>query len=217
MRENPIKSIVLIILVLIISGGVVYFLNRGFIETANKEVKSISPENYSENSKNDVQIGDIIEITGTPNLLQQVSQEPTNDNDEEARRNTFYYVGLKEYGFDFVVRVKVGKVNSEQQTFIGQVTGLSNTEFGTRIKNSLNKPINFDESINREIAGELDEESKKQIEDKSIAKFTDSTLLVLDGEVVDLNGIYANIVFHTLILSVFVITLFRKKIFPGLN
>lgn len=217
MRSNPIKSIAYIILIIAVSAGVVFILNKGYIDNANREIIEVTPENYNENIKKSLNNDDIVKITGTPNLLQQVSQEPTNDKDEEARKNIYYYVGLKEYGFDFVVKIKKGKVVSQSQTFTGKITGLSQTEFGTRIKNSLNKPVNFDETVNREIAAELDEESKAQIADKSTAKFTDSTLLVLDDEVVNLNGIYTNIIIYSSILSIFLITFFRKRVFPGLS
>lgn len=216
MRANPIKSIAYITLIVAGSFLAVYLLNKGYLDTAQKEVVEINPDKFSEDSKNAIEYGDIVKITGTPNLLQQVSQEPTKTSDL-SDKTTYYYVGLKEYGFDFVVKVKKGKVVSESQTFIGKVTGLSNTEFGSRIKNSLNKPINFDDSVNQEISKELDQESKDKISTQSEAKFTDTTLLVLDEEVIDLNGIYTNIIMYSVVLSVFFITLFRKRIFPGLN
>jgi len=217
MRSNPLKSIFFILLFITISVAVVGFLNKGSLDVANNPVKKITPDTYNESIKQSIKFDDIIEITGTPDLLHQVSQEPLNDKDEGAKRNVYYYVGLKEYGFDFVVRVRRGRVNSKTQTFTGRVTGLSRTEFGTRIKNSLNKPVNFEDSVNREIANELDEESKKQIEDKSSAKFTDSTFLVLDGEVISLNEVYSNIILHSTLLSLFLITIFRKTVFPGLS
>lgn len=217
MKSNPIKSIIFISLIIICSGAVIYLLNKSYIDTAQKPVVQVTPENYSESTKDSINYDDTVEITGTPNLLQQVSQEPTNDDDEEARKNIYYYVGLKEYGYDFVVKIKKGKVISEMQTFVGRATGLSNTEFGNRIKNSLNRPINFDDSVNQDISQELDEESKEKISTQSEAKFTDSTLLILDEEVIDLNGIYTNIIIYTTVLSVFLITLFRKRVFPGLN
>ena len=217
MKSNPIKSIFLILLIIGLSASIIYVLNKSYIDTAQKEIKEITSETYNEAAKAEIQFNDIVKITGTPDLLHQVSQEPTNDKDEEGKKNIYYYVGLEEYGYDFIVKVKKGKVISESQTFTGKVIGLSQSEFGTRIKNSLNKPINFDDSVNKTISKELDDESMKQIADRSTAKFTDSTFLVLDGEVVNLDGIYSNIVIYTTLLSLFLITFFRKKVFPGLN
>jgi hypothetical protein len=216
MGTNIFKSIVWIILIGAICSGIVYFLNKDYIDIANKEVITIKPETFTESVRNSVEFDDIVEITGTPNLLQQVSQESSR-NTEDSVRNTYYYVGLKEYGYSFVVRVKKGKVVTQQQTFKGIVTGLSRTEFGTRIKNSLNKPINFDDSVNRDISRELDDEIKKKISDQSVAEFTDSTFLILDEEVVELNHIYSNILMYSAMSTIFVVTVFRKRIFPGLN
>mgnify|MGYP001331291797 FL=1 len=207
-----VKALPKIIIVVILSFVIVYVLNKGTLDKASRPIKEISSENYTEAIKNQIEIDDTVSIKGTPNLLAQVSQESLVTGSTSERKIDYYYVGLKEYGFDFVVRIIPGKLTAEEQTFTGRVTGLASTEFGTRIKNSLNKPINFDESVNEQASNELDTESKEQLSQKSEANFANSTLLILDEEVVEYSTAFGTVVFWTAILSVFLITLFRKKI-----
>lgn len=211
-RKNPVKTVFLMLICITISFGLVIILNNQYLEQAARPVKVVQPEGYLESQKAQIQLGDIVQITGTPNLLYQVSQEPT-DKSQDPNAVVYHYVGLKEYGFDFVVKIKKGKLESTKQTFIGKVNGISKTEFGSRIKNALNKPINFDEAVNEEVAKELDETSQSQIAQRSEGKFTDNSLLVLDEEVINVNEVYANIVIHSTLLSVFLVAFFRKKIF----
>ncbi len=208
-----VRALPKIIIVVVVSFVLVYFLNKGALDKSSRPIKEITAENYTEVIKNQVEIDDTVSIKGTPNLLAQVSQESLVTGSTSERKIDYYYVGLKEYGFDFVVRIIPGKLKAEEQTFVGRVTGLASTEFGTRIKNSLNKPINFDESVNEQASNELDKESKDLLAQKSEANFTNSTLLVLDEEVVSYSTAFGTVVFWSAILSVFMITLFRKKVF----
>lgn len=202
-----------IIVIVVISFVAIFFLNKSTLDKASRPVKEIEPANYTEAIKKQIEIDDTVSIKGTPNLLNQVSQESLVTGSTSEREIDYYYVGLKEYGFDFVVRIIPGKLKAEEQTFVGRVTGLASTEFGTRIKNSLNKPINFDESVNSQASNELDAESKEQLSQKSEANFTNATLLIMDEEVVEYSTVFGTIVFWTAILSVFLVTLFRRKIF----
>ena len=216
MRNNPIRTIFYILLFTAISAVVVYIFNKGILDAANRPLDTITSENYNDTVKNNIQIGDTVQITGTPNLLYQIEQinnaiSTSSSGDDKTPQ--YYYVGLKEYNFDFVVRIIPGKLFAKPQTFTGKVVGLAQTEFGTRIKNSLNKPISFEESVNKDAAAELDDEAKDQISEKSKANFTNATFLVLDGDIIDTNQTYLNIVFWTIILAIFLITLFRRRVF----
>ncbi len=209
------KPVFLILLITAISFGGVYFLYRNDLSMANKPVKVVKPDNYTDKLLQEISFDDVVEITGTPDLLRQVSQEGErlNDEGETIRSVDYYYVGLKEYGYDFVVKIKPGKLFAKEQTFRGRVTGLSKTEFENRIKNSLNKEINFQDSVNEEAAKEIDAETQGQLSERSKANFTSSTLLVLDNETINEKEIYTKVIFWGILLSVFLTTLFRKTIF----
>lgn len=209
------KPVFLILLIIAISFGGVYFLYRNDLSMANKPVKVVKPDNYTDKLLQEISFDDVVEITGTPDLLRQVSQEGErlNDEGETIRSVDYYYVGLKEYGYDFVVKIKPGKLFAKEQTFRGRVTGLSKTEFENRIKNSLNKEINFQDSVNEEAAKEIDAETQGQLSERSKANFTSSTLLVLDNETINEKEIYTKVIFWGILLSVFLTTLFRKTIF----
>lgn len=208
---NIFRSLFLSVLIILISAFLVYFFYRDDLSIANRAVKVITPENYNDSVRDSIKNDDIIEITGTPNLLFQISQETESEDGE--KQIEYYYAGLKEYGYDFVVKIVPGKLFSKTQTFKGKVTGLSQTEFGSRIKNSLNKEINFEDSVNTDAANEIDEESRDQLSLRSAANFTSATFLVLDEEVPSTNRLYFNIGVWTFVISVFFITLFRKTIF----
>ncbi|BCX13479.1 MAG: hypothetical protein KatS3mg085_011 [Candidatus Dojkabacteria bacterium] len=209
------RTILSIIFFSLISFGIVYGLYMDQIASVQKPVTKITPENYSPSIKQQIEYGDIVEITGTPDLLHQVSQEGEIESEDGSKTEgiQYYYVGLKEYGYDFVVRINPGKLFSETQTFKGKVTGLTQTDFGNRIKNSLNKPINFQDSVNKEAAKELDVEFQEEIAQQSEANFTSSTLLILDNEIVNKNDIYAKVFFWGVLLDIFLIAVFRKVVF----
>lgn len=208
---NYFRSIFISLLIILVSAFVVYFLYRDDLSVANRPIKVITPETYNDSIRDSIEYDDVVEITGTPNLLFQISQETESEDGE--RSIDYYYTGLKEYGYDFVVKIIPGKLNSTTQTFKGRVTGLSQTEFGSRVKNSLNKEISFEDSVNQDAANEIDEESQEQLSLKSAANFTSATFLVLDEETPDTGKIYFNLAVWTFVISLFIITLFRKPIF----
>lgn len=209
-----IRKIFLVLLVIAISFGGVYVFFKNDLDKASRDVKVVTKDNYTSNVKAQIAYGDTIEITGTPNLLLQVSQEGDVLLEDGAsdKNIQYYYVGLQEYGYDFVVRIAPGKLFAKEQSFKGEVTGLTKNEFGNRIKNSLNKPISFEDSVNLEAGKEIDIESQEQISSQSEANFTSSTLLVLDNQIQDKNEIYISMLFWSTLMSAFLITLFRKNI-----
>lgn len=212
---NIFKAIFLIALITTISTGIVYIFYQDDLDAASRPTKVVTSENYTSNIKDEIEYGDTVEITGTPDLLRQVSQEGELEleNGEVVDGIQYYYVGLQEYGFDFVVRIAPGKLFAEEQTFTGEVTGLTQTDFGNRIRNSLNLPINFEDSVNEEVSRELDTESQEQLAGESEANFTSSTLLILDNETTNSDEVYTTMAFWVAVLSIFLITLLRKPIF----
>lgn len=210
-----IRRIFLLVLIVVLSFGTVYVFFRDELDVATRPTKVVTAENYTSNIKSQLEYGDTVQITGTPNLLQQVSQEGDIllENGDTTRGIQYYYVGLQEYGFDFVVRIAPGKLFAQEQTFTGEVTGLTRTDFGNRVKNSLNKPIDFEDSVNEEAGKEIDEESQDQIASQSEANYTSSSLLIYDNEIPNEEEVYLSILFWASLLSVFLATLFRKAIF----
>lgn len=211
-KFNIFKTIFGVLLILVISVVLVGALNMQYIEQARKPILEITPETYSVEVKRAIQKGDVVQITGTPDLLLQVSQEPVEQN-TESNEIIYHYAGLKEYGFDFVVKMKRGKLESKQQVFRGKVIGINDTSFEGRIRNALNREINFDDSMNREISSEIDQSSKDQIKAKSVGNFTSSTLMVLDEDVINLDQIYNNMIWHVTLLSFLLIAIFKRYIF----
>ena len=210
-----IKAILKIVMIIIFAFGAIYLLNKGTLDKAARPIKEVTGTNYTEAIKNQIQIDDTVQITGTPDLLNQVSQESLTPGSSTERRIEYYYVSLKEYGFDFVVRISPGKLIAKEQVFTGKAIGLAQSDFGTRIKNSLNKPLNFDESVNALASAELDDISKEQLSKKSEANFTNSTLLIMDEEVTEFSSIFGSIIFWTGVLTLFLIALLKKQVFSN--
>lgn len=208
-----IKTLIYIFVFSAIAFTVVYLLNKSNLDLAQKEPITITSENYTGEVKNSVKYGAIVKITGTPNLLKQVSQESKESNKNDENSVQYYYVALKEYDEDFVVRIKPGKLAANSQTFVGKVIALSSTEFGTRIKNSLNNSIDFDEAQNKEASNELDQESKTLIAENSIGQFENETFLILDEDILSERQVVLGIALWTSVLSLFLITLFRRIVF----
>lgn len=206
-----IKTLAYIFVFSAISFTIVYLLNKSTLDMAQKEARSITPEQYNEEVKNSLQYGSILTITGTPNLLKQVSQESKEIIDESAIQ--YYYVALKEYDEDFVIRMKPGKLTGGMQSFTGRLISLDDTEFGTRIKNSLNNSIDLSEEENQAAGSQLDPDSKNIIAESSKGTFTNETFLILDENVISERQVVLGIALWTSVLSLFLITLFRKKIF----
>jgi len=201
MRLN-LKTIIILLVLFALSIFVVYLFNASAVAKATTPHSVVTPETFTD-TKN-ISAGDVIEITGTPDLLNAVSMEDRNTNNA-----LLYYVPLKEYGVNFVVEIKKSKLRTESQTFTGTVEGLTNTEFGTRIRNSLNKPVELSDADR----GELDSETINILTDQTTNEFTSKTLIVQDGKIPDPGSVYANIIFWATLLFAAIVTLFRRFIF----
>jgi hypothetical protein len=212
MKKNDsfLGKILLTILIIVFSIVVVYASFYSSLQTALKPPVEITLENYGPEIKSKINSNDIISIKGTPDLLVQVSQEPLESSTDQI---IYHYAGLKEYGFDFVVRIKRSKLESVSQTFTGRVVGINETDFKNRIRASLNKELSFNEQANRGFGLDLDENTKKQIIANSAGQFSNSALLILDGEVVSIDKVYNQIISNTIALSAILIAIFNKKIF----
>jgi len=206
-----IKTLAYIFVFSAISFTIVYLLNKNSLDVAQNEEKEITPDNYNSDIKSSLAAGSMIKITGTPDLLRQISQEKKDTTDTNGIQ--YYYVALKEYGSDFVIKIKPGKLNDQKQTFEGKLVHISDTSFGSQIKNALNNPINFDDKVNQDAAAELDSDAKNLISESSKGDFSDSTFVVLDGEVLNSRQIILGIILWTTVLSLFLITLFRRIVF----
>ncbi|RMD77311.1 hypothetical protein D6810_01325 [Candidatus Dojkabacteria bacterium] len=212
MRKKPslLRSIFFVFALVGISAGIVSFSYSEQLRLLSKPILEINPETYSPQVKSSIEKGTIVRISGTPNLLIQVSQEPSKDVKNPI---IYHYAALKEYGFDFVVRIKRSKLNSKFNTFQGKVLGINDTEFGNRIKNGLNKEINFADQVNKELSSEIDDAVKKLIAVNSAGQFSNDALLVLDEEVLDYYQLYQSLITNTVLLSIFFIAVFKRSIF----
>lgn len=209
-KSTLVSRMFYLLLFLGISLVISYFVNFTQIQILSKPILEITPENYGPEIKKKISINDIVSIVGTPDLMMQVSQEPLKKNSQST---IYFYTGLKEYGFDFVVRMKKSKLISSQQNFKGRVININDTDFKNRIKNSLNKEINLNEQSNRSFAENLDEKTKNQIVANSSGQFTNSTLLVLDEEYMTLQDLYVQVFLSVLGWASILIAIFNKKIF----
>lgn len=196
------RSLILLIIFLALSIGMVAFFNRDSIVKANSSHYKITPDTFG--GVDAVPTGEIVEVTGTPDLLNAVSLEK-----KENGEAVYYYVPLKEYGTSIVVRIKKAKLKSESQTFIGTVTGLTKTEYDTRIRNVLNKPVELTDNDR----GDLDADTITLLTDQTTKDFNSKSLLLIDGETIDTGSLYAYITFWTVILFAGGVTMFRHYIF----
>lgn len=206
-----IKTLAYIFVLSALSFTAVYLLNKNNLDMAQKEARTINPETYNSEVKNSLQFGSVLTINGTPNLLKQVSQESKEQTDDSAVQ--YYYVALKEYGEDFIIKIKPGKLNAQSQTFTGKLIHLGDTEFGTRIKNALNNTIDLSDEENLDAGNQLDIDSRNLIAENSKGNFTNETFLVVDEDVLNERQVVLGIALWTSVLSLFLITLLRKKVF----
>ncbi len=197
-----IRSIIILLVILAISVGIVFAFNYSAVSRAVKPWTVITPQSFTD-TKN-INVGDIVQITGTPDLLNAVSLE-----DRDTSTSLSYYVPLKEYGANFVVQIKKSKLHTSSQTFVGTVDGLTNTAFGTRIRNSLNKPVELSDADR----SELDPDTINILTQQTTNEFSSKTLIINDGDIPDTNAVYANIAFWSALLFAAVTTLLRRFIF----
>ncbi len=192
-----------IIFIFFISAIISYIASSAALDLINREIKSITPENALE-IKDTLRNNDIVKITGTVNFLYLVKDEETTN---------FYFAGLKEYKEDFIIKIRADKLILDKQEFIGKVVQLSNDSFSQRLINAINEPLDFSDEQNKQLKDQLNDAARKKITESSRGDFTDLSILILDGEVVNKDQIYTNIVIIFIITSIFLLTFFRKKIF----
>lgn len=201
MRIN-VRSIFLLVTIAGLSAGVVFLLNKGALDQASSTRKVVTPGDTT--AIESIKFGDVVEITGTPDLLNAVSLEDRNGGTVYT-----YFVPLKEYGTTFVVQAKKSKLRTELQTFVGTTAGLASTEHETRIKNRLNKPVELDDQDR----ADLDADTIQILTDQTTNEFTSKTILIFDGEVPDAGSVYAGILFWGSLLFVAIATALRHYIF----
>ncbi len=196
------RSFLLTVILGAICFGVVYLLNKEGIDKSQAPVIEITPEKVVDTK--DINFGDIVSIVGTPDLLNAVSLE-SREGDEVY----YYFVPLKEYGTSYVVEIKQGKLLSELQTFVGSAVSLTGTEHESRIRNRLNKPVELSDDEREN----LDAETIEILTDQTTNDFTSKAVLIRDGNVPDLDAIYANIAFWGALLTATMLTFARRYIF----
>ena len=76
-----IKTLAYIFVFSAISFTIVYLLNKNSLDVAQNEEKEITPDNYNSDIKSSLAAGSMIKITGTPDLLRQISQKKKDTTD----------------------------------------------------------------------------------------------------------------------------------------
>lgn len=196
------RSIILLLIVLAASVGVSYAWHKSELDSALHTKVAITPDNVV--AVNDISEGDVVEIKGTPDLLNAVSME-----DRDSGEVLTYYVPLKEYGTNFVVQIDKAKLRTEEQTFTGIAIGITHTNLENRIRNRLNKPIELNDSDR----ADLDADTIQALTNQTTNEFTAKTLMIQDGQIPDASGIYATIAFWGVLIFLALSTLLRKLIF----
>lgn len=192
-----------IVFVFFISAIISYIASSAALDLINRGIKTITPENVAE-IKDTLRNNDIVKISGTVNFLYLVKDEDSPN---------FYFAGLKEFGEEFIIKIRADKLILNKQEFTGKVVQLSNDSFSERLVNAINAPLDFSDEQNKQLKDQLNEAARKKITESSRGDFTDLSILILDGEVVNKDQIYTNIIIVFGITSIFLLTLFRKKIF----
>lgn len=196
------RAIIILIVIAALAVGAVYLLNKPSLDQALSARKVVTPEDTT--AIDSINFGDVVEVTGTPDLLNAVSLEDRNGGEVYS-----YFVPLKEYGTTFVVEMKKSKLRTELQTFAGITDGLARTEHDTRIKNRLNKPVELDDQDR----ADLDADTIEILTNQTTNEFTSKTILLFDGQVPDPGSVYAGIIFWSSLLFVAVVTTLRHYIF----
>jgi hypothetical protein len=197
-------GIIMLIIAAISFGGVLLFHSTELGKFQRKNVV-ITPDTFA--GTDQIELGSIVEITGTPDLLNAVSLEERNTN-----KVITYYVPLKEYDTNFVIEVKKANLRSEQQTFIGEVNGINKTYFDKRIKNVLNKPV----ELSDEDRAELDPDTIELLVKDTTKEFPNKALLINDGKVPMVSQLIASLIFWTVIVWTVIATLFRRVVFKDI-
>jgi len=201
---NIFQIIGIIILVLLFSAGLSFLINQSSIQLVGSQYEVITTDNV-DTIFSQINYGDIVEIEGTIDYLRMVSDQPQDIS------QTTYFAGLKEFGNKFIIRFPHSKLTPEKIKFTGKVLKINDDEFSKTLISKLNAPLDFS-TINVS-ADQLDVEVKQKIAEQSVGNFNESTILVLDGVLIDDADIYLNFIITFVVIFVFIITLFRKKIF----
>ncbi len=188
-----------------IAGVISYVFHSGEVARLQQQNLIITPDTFS--GTGEIELGRIVEITGTPDLLNAVSLEERN-----SEKALSYYVPLKEYGTNFVVQMKRERLTSDQQVFIGEVNGINKTEFEKRIKTVLNKPV----ELSDDDRAELDPETIELLVNETTKDFPNKALIVVDGQIPENAQIVSGVVFWATIISIALITLFRRRVFKDI-
>lgn len=200
------RNLFLILLILVFAISVSFFINASSLQQLNSPAKVITQENVND-ILNEIDHGDIVEITGTIDLLRLASD--SNINPENAN----YFAGLEEFPDMVIIKFRYSKLNFEVQNFRGQVVRLEDEPLATEIISKLNGKIDFNNPLNSTIAEQFSETTKQEIIDSSEGNFDNDSILILDEVLIDQNTIYTNIVLIFTAVSLFLLTLFRSKIF----
>lgn len=201
LKVSP-KSIIYLLILAAVIYGAVFILNKGNLDKVSAPRTTISPDKLVDTK--DINFGDVIEITGTPDLLNSVSME-----DKDSSEVLTYYVPFKEYGTNYVVQIKKTKLRSEPQTFTGIATGLTTTEHENRIRNRLNRPV----ELSDQDRVDLDPDTIEILTNQTTNEFTSKTILIQDEKLPDANQVYASIAFWGSLAFLGVATIFRRTIF----
>src|SRR6185369_13144554 len=114
-----IRTLGYILFVFFISAIISYIASSAALDLISREIKTITPENVGE-LKDTLRNNDIIKVSGTVNFLYLVKDEDTAN---------YYFAGLKEFGEDFIVKIRADKLVLDKQDFVGKVVQLSNDSF----------------------------------------------------------------------------------------
>lgn len=189
-------------LLALVIGVAVFVLNKRELDRISSPRIQINAQQVLDTK--DVPFGQIVEITGTLDLLNAVSME-----DKDSGDVTKYYVPFKEYGTNYVVEIPKTKLRSDIQTFTGIATGLTQTEHDTRIRNRLNRPV----ELTDQDRVDLDSETIQILTDQTTNEFTSKTILIRDGNVPTVNDVYASMLFWGSLAFLSIATVFRNIIF----
>lgn len=186
----------LIALVIILATVISVLLNFSQLELAGRPIKSLSAENAAEVLGGTFE-NDFVEFKGTINSLQILQKE----------NNQYFYAGLQEFGNKIIVRAERSKLNSSQQTFVGQVKTLKNG-FGEDLVDKMNESIKLNGN-----AEDFNQMLIDKIEENSLGNFDNNSLLVIDGIRVNQDKIITQTVILTVLISLLFFLLLRDRIF----
>lgn len=203
--NKVLRTLVIIAILAGISTAAVVALNATALSRASKPATIIPSEGFSLDGSG-INPGDVVQVTGTPDLLNAVAME--NRSDKKILAN---FVPLKEYGSSFVIRVRTSQLRSEVQTFEGSVQTITELGYDNRLRSVINKPVEFSDADR----AELDAETISLFTDQTTNQFPAKTLVVLDGDIPEATAVYASVAFWSVCLTVALATIMRSYVFKG--